>query len=377
MSQVYVGYGGNVPIGPYLHDTRQKCIEIIKPHNMTELVQNVTACMFAQFTEFDKALYSSHNYILTLWPAFVGAIVALAPDACLVVYDNIWWSSLFAVTSGGLPGLMGSSIPPHHVEAESYGEGHAICIGPHKYSKTETMDGQTRGTAYVRFEWFSWAFCCTIWVTFVVLFAVTLKDSLQLSFPIDRWLAPAAWYYISASPAIAGVIFEFLQNRVELYEPVSAGGSGAAARSLIQGGQPPAQRQFGRVRLNSIDCWLRIFRHQWRRSTYRIIVRTPSPHWFFVLGRAFVGIGRVTVFALGSVSMGGVLFMPIRQDLVLFILLLFATAVPRQIWPAFWGNGNRGADLVVFVKPIKFERSHRDTEDDQPSCTVTAVAKTS
>ena len=65
------------------------------------------------------------------------------------------------------------------------------------------------------------------------------------------------------------------------------------------------------------------------------------------------GIGRVTVFALGSGTMGNILLLPVPDDLYLFVLLLFASAVPRQLWPGFWANGNRGADLVVFVNSIK------------------------
>ena len=74
-----------------------------------------------------------------------------------------------------------------------------------------------------------------------------------------------------------------------------------------------------------------------------------------MIGKALVGIGRMTVFAMGSVSMGNILFMPVPDDLYLFVLLLFNTAVPRQLWPAFWTNGNRGADLVVFVRNIHLE----------------------
>lgn len=74
----------------------------------------------------DKSLYASRQYFLTLWPAFVGAIVAIAPDPSSMVYDNIWWSGLFALTCGGLPGI-DSACPAHHVEAHSEDEGRAMC----------------------------------------------------------------------------------------------------------------------------------------------------------------------------------------------------------------------------------------------------------
>lgn len=44
--------------------------------------------------------------------------------------------------------------------------------------------------------------------------------------------------------------------------------------------------------------------------------------------------------------------MPVPVDLDLAVLLLFTTAVRRQSWSAFWENGNRGADLVVWVKTV-------------------------
>ena len=65
-----------------------------------------------------------------------------------------------------------------------------------------------------------------------------------------------------------------------------------------------------------------------------------------------MGIGRIAIFALGSVTMGDILFMLVPNDIYLFVLLLFTTAMPRQLWPAFWANGNRGADLVVSVRSI-------------------------
>jgi hypothetical protein len=67
-------------------------------------------------------------------------------------------------------------------------------------------------------------------------------------------------------------------------------------------------------------------------------------------------MGRMAVFAVGSITMGNILLMPIPDDFYLFILLLFTTSVPRQLWPAFWANGNRGADLVVWASTVKMIR---------------------
>jgi hypothetical protein len=65
----------------------------------------------------------------------------------------------------------------------------------------------------------------------------------------------------------------------------------------------------------------------------------------------YIAFWRLTMFALGSIIMANVVLMPIPNDLVLFVLLIFMTATPRFFWPAFWTKGKRGADLVVFVKP--------------------------
>ena len=124
--------------------------------------------------------------------------------------------------------------------------------------------------------------------------------------------------------------------------------------SLIQ------QQHFNHIKVRSVSSlWLRILRHQWRRSQYRILVRDHQSHrteWFFVLGRGAVGMSRVAVFAMGSITMGNILLMPVPDDFYLFVVLLFTTSLPRQLWSAFWTNGNRGADLVVWVNTVKMIR---------------------
>ena len=146
-------------------------------------------------------------------------------------------------------------------------------------------------------------------------------------------------------------------NRVELYEP----------STTIYGRQIPANTKnaqivatsevraaYERVKSpNIFGLWLNIARHQWRRTKYRILIRDPSSHWFFLIGRAAIGMGRFTIFAWASTVMGGIILMPVPDDQWLFILLIFTTIVPRQFWPAFWTNGNRGADLVVFVNSVQ------------------------
>ena len=246
-----------------------------------ELSANVTGCILNKFTEVDKAWFSSRQYILTLWPAFVGAIVAPAPDPSRMVYDNIWWSGLFAITSGGFPGLESAS-PPHHVEARSEREGRTMCQTwqfdpsmPKAMSKRETMGSSARRMGYVYLEWASFFLSFALWLSFCVCFGHTLKPA---DFTHEKYyLEGAAWYYISASPAVGGLIFELMRNRVDLYEPADRpedieGSSRKAERgqtiSLVQ------QQRFNRIKVKSVfSLWLRILLHQWRRSQYRILVR--------------------------------------------------------------------------------------------------------
>jgi len=363
------GYGFNGRSGPYLVTTRQACVDLVQPKTADEMRVNVTGCILQKFTELDRALFSSRQYFLTLWPAFVGAIVAIAPDPSSMVYDNIWWSGLFAMTSGGLPG-MESASPPHHVEAHSEREGRTMCEAwhfdpsrPKAMSKDETMGSFTRGMGFIYFEWASFFLSVALWLSFCVYFGQTLKPALDITFDSD-WLAGATWYYISASPAVIGLIFEMMRNRVDLYEPAdrpeeeiegaSRKGEEGQKTSLVE------QQRFNHIKVRSVfSLWLRILWHQWRRSQYRILNRnyqSSRNEWFFVLGRATAGGSRIAIFTVGSITMGNIILMPVPDDLYLFVLLLFTTAVPRQLWSAFWTNGNRGADLVVWVKTVKIMR---------------------
>ena len=376
MGKEYIGYTSHLVIGDYLHQTRADCIDEIQPSSVYTLRSNISECIFDKFTEYEKTIFASRQYILTLWPAFVGAIVSASPDASLLIYDNIWWSTLFALTCGGLPGQDASDLPTHHIKASSLYEARAMVAATHSYSKFQTMGGRNRNTGYVFLEWFTMFISYGIYLAFCIFFGYSLKDSVAMSFPTPQWLAPAAWYYISCTPAILGILVEVPQNRFDLYEPTLHGASGID-RSPLMSEEVQAQPAplYTKVEGNSISIWLRIIRHQWQRSRYRIIVRHESRHWFFVLGRSAVGIGRITVFALGSVAMGNVLFMPVPNDLFLFVLLLFVTAVPRQLWPAFWANGNRGADLVIFVKDLRLEESDEAFPGNTPHATFNVVPK--
>ena len=67
----------------------------------------------------------------------------------------------------------------------------------------------------------------------------------------------------------------------------------------------------------------------------------------------------MAVFAVGSITMGNIVLMPVPDDLRIFVLLLFTTSIPRQLWSAFWTYGNRGANLVVWVSTGQMIRPDR------------------
>ena len=222
-------------------------------------------------------------------------------------------------------------------------------------SKMETMgnSNQPRGMSYLALEWFSFAISVALWIGFCVYFGKTLEPAIDSSIPQGSQLKGAVWYYISSSPAVLALIFELLQDRVELYEPGDTGELLMEQRQnrSISSTTPPVFKKFRHSTVFTL--WPRIALHQWRRSKYRILIRDSSSHWFFLVGKAAVGIGRVAVFAWSSTTMGNILMIPVPDDLYLFIILLFTTAIPRQLWPGFWTNGNRGADLVVFVNSVR------------------------
>ena len=220
------GWGSKERSGVYLSTVRQECVDLVRPKTTHEMRANVTGCMLNKFTELDKALSASRQYFLTLWPAFVGFIVALAPDPACMVFDNIWWSILFALTCGGLPGISSAS-PAHHIEAASESEGRALCeswefnsLRPKEMSKEDTMGSSTRGAVWIRFEWFTFLTSIALWLSFCIYFGHTLYPVLNITFESVP-VAGALWFYLSAGPAILEVVLELFLDRVNLYEPAS------------------------------------------------------------------------------------------------------------------------------------------------------------
>jgi hypothetical protein len=301
-----------------------------------------------------------------------------------MVHDNVWWATLFAMSCSGLPGL-NTIKPPHHIEATTTGQGRITCehwrpdkLSPRNVSRSWVLAGTPPRQTLVVLEWIVFLGCLALYLTFSVLFANALQTSFLLTF-YGSTVPAAVWYWISAGPAILAIILsEVWQNRVELYElddnvdGIQLHDSGSKSPGAVSSALLPTASASTAVGLpvtpdrasllavpyhrvktrTALQVWMKIIAHQWHRRYYRLLIKPSSTHPYFLLVRLIVGIWRITVFALGSVTMGNILLMPIPQDLVLFVLLLFTTAIPRMVFPAFWSNGTRGADLVVFVSLV-------------------------
>lgn len=106
-------------IGLRFKSTRAKCIKLTAGQPQFEQDWYITswvAYVFGTLTELDKAILASRQYMwvtlqdciglfvtltwnsLTLWPAFVGVIASFGPDPSVMMFDNLWWACLFAMT---------------------------------------------------------------------------------------------------------------------------------------------------------------------------------------------------------------------------------------------------------------------------------------
>lgn len=356
---------------------------------------NVTECVLQSLPEETKAVLAGRAIILTLWPSFIGAITATAPDPSSIVYDNIWWASLFAATCGGFPGLSQKPMS-HQLEARSYEKAKRICEGwsynplyPRKISRS-SIRRYAVSPYFETGQWIAFIWSCALFLAWNIVFAITLTKSICLALPTSG-ASPGVWYWISAVPGFSQALLHLAQNNVEIFLPMPTGiPSGTNRSALLQGKESLNDREpmdFVATRIAASTAvavapalspresstppndltticyqrletrsgphtWLCILRHQWHRRPYRLLVKQAPKgwNWFNAMFELYIAFWRLTMFALGSIVMANVVLMPIPNDLVLFVLLIFMTATPRFFWPAFWTKGKRGADLVVFVK---------------------------
>lgn len=130
------------------------------------------------------------------------------------------------------------------------------------------MGSSAQGTGYIYLEWTAFFLSFALWLVFCVYFAHTLKPALDFTYE-KLYLEGVVWYYLSAAPAVAGVILELMRNRVDLYEPAERPEEVIEmSSSKCQEGQIislVSQQRFNRVKVQPVfSLWLRILLHQWR-----------------------------------------------------------------------------------------------------------------
>ena len=350
-------------------------------------------CVLNSCTQFEQSVLAQRQYILTLWPTFIGFICSFGPDPADFVCDNVWWAVLFAVTCGGLPGL-DTRKPRHYMSIDWLEEARQICqFHPHdidpKYSGTIPRSfgrpNVKRIQAIVRIEWITYLFSWACYIAFAVNFALAVNQSVVYSVPIRAGVS--TWYWLSAGPAVLVLCSEALQNRVELFEPdahISATnkiidtqedctstllsiGSAAATRvrreqesvtirdhqKSVDAAQADPRALYQKTHSKSFFyLWSRIAYLQFTRRSYRVLLRPEDDRWFFLCWKLLVNLSRVTLFAWGSAIMGGIILFPQPNDLALVVLMLFLTAIPRMLFFGIWRNKARGADLVVVCNQL-------------------------
>ena len=123
----------NRPIGPLgktIQILRTACMQYYAPPgeqlgswNYTHIVPN---CILNNLSQREKVGASTHQYFLTLWPAFISVIVAMGIDAAPIAYDNLAWTAIYLLTSGAMPGFEKTAFP-HHVVATEVSEARKLC----------------------------------------------------------------------------------------------------------------------------------------------------------------------------------------------------------------------------------------------------------
>ena len=298
----------------------------------------------------------------------------MAPDAAPVAYDNVAWAILFALTSGGMPGFNAPPLP-HQLTFVDLAAAQRTCElslvdGSDDPGKISRYSAARPATSYTRAAT-GWLLCLTsfgIWAAFIILYLVCLSNVIYLSADIP-WVYSAIWYIIAAVPALADVIARLVLNNVEVYEPMDGSrrppfepSSSAAVSKVADATQPMVpvhdakdphaaptyqRKTFG----TGVHAWMRIVHLQLKGRPYRLLVH-PLPDTVLTgIFQYLILMGRLTIFVWGSLSQGSFLFL-FPNDFQLLVLLVFATATPRALWPDMWKRAKGGADLVVWWKPL-------------------------
>lgn len=363
-----------------LWDERDACEASVGPETY-DRYRNIFNCVWAKVDEIDKARLASFQYVFTLWPALVVLIVYMGPDPYYMVYDDILWSILFAITSAGMPG-QSSALPPHHTDVLTVEEGRQKCEAwvpdptkPRKLAKSGAVVLTDKARHWhIFFERFSFWLCVTFVLIFIALFTWAVLDGMpiMMDFPLDS----VVWYYIAGGPALMAALFEVWLNRVELYEPVvrpvAAQPNAAVAnqRGAIQlpvHANAPKQNstttvtisnvtgsstnnQFRQVtKRSALSIWCRIACLQYQRQPYRILVKPRELGFVNMIASLLIVFSRLAVFCLGSAWIANTFLMYELLYWVILMVLIFATGFPRFLWKEIWPSCANGADLVVWV----------------------------
>lgn len=376
----YTGpYFNNTPyeysIGRTVEGLKRACRDHYGPGQKTWIHQ-VVDCVLNNLSAQEQANANQHTYFLTLWPAFISLIVAMGPDAAAIAYDNLAWALIYALTSCAMPGFQKTALP-HQFVTPSKSEARHRCESmdenSHVVKTYPRSSNLTSGTGPL--EWLHGCMLLLsfgLYAVFVTWYLSTLHNTFNMGAGQPWWLV-ISWYLLGSAPAMASSLETAILGSVELYLPVkdpqtfpqaldpsielaqrSGSTKQASARVSSINNQHAAQHSsytFCKHR-TGFHTWWHILKLQISAQPYRILVRPTPSNYLVATFEYLVSVSRFVVFAFGSMSQGDILFLPTPTDYYLTVVLIFATATPRIVGSDFWRRSRRGADLVVWHKPL-------------------------
>ena len=357
----------NRPIGPLgktIQYLRIACMQYYAPAGEQpgswNYTRSVADCIFNNLSEHEKAEASTHQYFLTLWPAFISIIVAMGIDVAPIAYDNLAWTAIYLLTSGAMPGFERTAFP-HQVIAADVCEARKLCESwqdDYPARKVSRLSGLRRNTYAPR--WMDWTLVAAslgLWLTFVIYYVLTLHRSFTMTEAIP-WCYGVVWYLVAAFPVCFDALPRLVLNNVDLYEPTavvnranpSSAGTSNGRKSIAK--KSSAKPYEHRKMKNGFHTWRRLAFLQLSSRPYRVLIQPFPQSYLLAIYRYLVAIGRLGVFIWGSMAQGVLSFVPTPTDYYLALLLAFTTATPRLVAPRFLRSGRRGADLVVSVEKL-------------------------
>ena len=376
----YTGpYFNNIPyehsIGSTVEGLKRACRDHYGPGEHTWIHQ-VVDCVLNNLSAQEQANANQHTYFLTLWPAFISIIAAMGPDAADIAYDNLAWALIFALTSSAMPGFQKTALP-HQFVTTSKSEARQRCESKEEDSHIMKTYPRSSNVTYGTgpSEWLHGCMlllCFGLYVAFLTWYLLTLHDAFNMGQGQPWWIV-ITWYMIGSGPALASSLETAILGSVELYLPIkgshtfplapdpsielaqtSEPNSKASAQAIITNKQLAAQHSsYTRCKHRTgFHTWWHILKLQISAQPYRILVRPTPSNYFLAVYEYCVFLSRFVIFAFGSMLQGDILFLSTPTDFYLTGVLVFATATPRVVGSDFWRRSRRGADLVVWHKPL-------------------------